>query len=235
MLSTLLGTALPSRALDTRAVWVHGEPDHEVLRRAIRSMLWMLDGERPAGPAHTWPSGPPGRRRPRPARRATVRIAGPALLPAPGATSASGITKITHDLWALHWIADAVSRIRKLHADTVPAAPELWKGQTSTVDRRSELSAGPHDCPRVADWPAAPTRRHGATQCERSNAVAPRACTAARPESGPVSVLRANCPSTSLRRYVGPPAARIVITRSRSGPVRPCSPTKTARSLAWMT
>jgi hypothetical protein len=36
-------------------------------------------------------------------------------------------------------------------------------------------------------------------------------------------------------RYGGPPAARIVVTRSRSGPVRSCSPTSTARSPAWMT
>ena len=42
-------------------------------------------------------------------------------------------------------------------------------------------------------------------------------------------------PRDLLRRYARPPAARIIVTRSRSGPVRSCSPTKTARSAAWMT
>jgi hypothetical protein len=35
MLSKLLGTALPSRALDTRQARVCGEPDHQVVPRAI--------------------------------------------------------------------------------------------------------------------------------------------------------------------------------------------------------
>ena len=37
-------------------------------------------------------------------------------------------------------------------------------------------------------------------------------------------------PVDLLHRYGGPPAARIVVTRSRRGSVRSCSPTKTARS-----
>jgi hypothetical protein len=58
------------------------------------------------------------------------------------------------------------------------------------------------------------------------------------PESGDV---HAGCHSAShsvrttpLRRYAGSPVARMVITRSRSGPVRSSSPIRTARSLVWM-
>jgi hypothetical protein len=89
-------------------------------------------------------------------------------LPAPGTTSASGITKITHDLWVLYWIADAVSRIRKLHADTAPAAPELRKGQTSTVDRRSELSAGPTER-KVRDFWKVPRHFFGGATASRES------------------------------------------------------------------
>jgi hypothetical protein len=53
--------------------------------------------------------------------------------PSPKRHLCSGISEDHSRLWALHWIADAVSRIRELHADTVPAAPELRKGQTSSA------------------------------------------------------------------------------------------------------
>jgi len=46
---------------------------------------------------------------------------------------------------------------------------------------------------RVAGWPAAPPRRLGAPHRERSGAVAPGACMAARPEPGSGRVLRATC------------------------------------------
>ncbi len=131
-----------------------------------RTASWMVDGERPAGPAHAWPSGAPGRRWPRPACRATVRTSGPALLPAPGATSISGITNKTHDHWALYWIADDVSGICQRYADAVPAAPELQTGQASRIDRRCELSAGPavDRRPRRAPGRARPGPRRAADE-----------------------------------------------------------------------
>jgi hypothetical protein len=38
----------------------------------------------------------------------------------------------------------------------------------------------------------------------------------------------------AARRHAGSPVARIVVTKSRNGPVRSSSPIRTARSLVWM-
>jgi hypothetical protein len=62
---------------------------------------------------------------------------------------------------------------------------------------------------------------------------------AARTQTGPVSVGQAVLPpyaaSASPHCHVGSPPARIILTRACSGPVRSCSPTRTARSPEWMT
>jgi hypothetical protein len=99
--------------------------------------------------------------------RATAGTAGPGPLPAPGVTSASGITKKSHDDRAIYRITDAISGICQRHADAAPAAPELRKGQT-------KLSTAAANCRKVqqsADDLEARLAKHAAGQGARLLAV----------------------------------------------------------------